>query len=157
MMIALRKLIPALGFIFGLVPFLSFAQTPVSLANAPDSVVKTPTGFKVTILAERLGRTRHLVVTPQHDIYVRLARRVNGVGTLMLHEENDKAEVKYGFGNFGGTGVFLKDGYLYTSSNSEVFRYKLDADNHVIDTAAAERIVTGLVDKGTHETKSIMM
>jgi glucose/arabinose dehydrogenase/mono/diheme cytochrome c family protein len=157
MMIAMRRWIPALGFILCFVPFLCFSQTPASVTTAPDSTVKAPAGFKVTILAERLGRTRHLVVTPQHDIYIRLARRVNGVGTLLLHEENDKAEVKYGFGNFGGTGVFLKDGYLYTSSNSEVFRYKLDADNHVIDTASPERIVTGLVDKGTHETKSIMM
>src|SRR5207237_1402072 len=70
---------------------------------------------------------------------------------------NGKAVVQTSFGNFGGTGIYLRDGYLYTSSNSEVFRYKVDANNHVIDTAAPERIVTGLVDKGTHETKSIMM
>ena len=158
-MIVQRKLILVLILIISLVPFYAFSQiTQTSQTlSAPDSLVKAPTGFKVTILAERLGRTRHLVVTPQNDIYVRLARRVNGAGTLLLHEENGKAELKYGFGRFGGTGVFLKDGYLYTASNSEIFRYKLDADNHVIDTAAPERIVTGLVDKGTHETKSIMM
>ncbi|MEI6949210.1 c-type cytochrome [Paraflavisolibacter sp. H34] len=113
-----------------------------------------PEGFQATVIAEKLGKTRHLVVTPQNDIYVRLARPVNGKGTLLLHEENGKATVKLGFGNFGGTGICLRDGYLYTSSNSEIFRYKVDGNNQV-DTSSVERIVTGLVDRGTHETKSI--
>ncbi|GAA4734191.1 hypothetical protein GCM10023229_10460 [Flavisolibacter ginsenosidimutans] len=97
------------------------------------------------------------MVTPQNDIYVRLARPVKGNGTLLLHEANGKATVVYGFGNFGGTGVYLRDGWLYTSSNSEIFRYKLDQNNRVIDSANPERIVTGLVNKNQHETKSIMM
>ncbi|MEO6229143.1 MAG: PQQ-dependent sugar dehydrogenase [Ferruginibacter sp.] len=116
-----------------------------------------PAGFSSTIVADSLGRTRHLLVTPQNDIYVRLADPKNGHGTLLLHEENGKAKLLYGFGDFGGTGVYLRDGYLYATSNSEVFRYKVDKDNRVADTAIAERIVTGLVDKGQHETKSITM
>jgi glucose/arabinose dehydrogenase/cytochrome c553 len=126
-------------------------------AQGNKTVLVLPAGFKSVIVADSLGKTRHLVITPQHDIYVRLARPVNGKGTLLLHEENGKAVVQYGFGNYGGTGVYVRDGYLYTSSNSEIFRYKLDAVNRVIDTSAPERIVTGLVDRGTHETKSIMM
>lgn len=126
-------------------------------ATSPDSMgLQLPAGFSAVVLAEKLGKTRHLVITPQNDIYVRLARPVNGKGTLLLHEEGGKATVKFGFGNYGGTGVYLRDGYLYTSSNSEIFRYKCDANNQV-DTNSVERIVTGLVDKGTHETKSIMM
>lgn len=119
--------------------------------------LKLPGNFKATVLAENLGKTRHLIITPQHDIYVRLARPVNGKGTLLLHEENGKAVVQSGFGNYGGTGVYLRDGYLYTASNSEIFRYKVDANNRVIDGDAPEKIVTGLVDQGQHETKSIMM
>jgi glucose/arabinose dehydrogenase/cytochrome c5 len=95
------------------------------------------------------------MVTPQNEIYVRLARPANGKGTLLLQQKDGKAEVVQGFGNFGGTGVYLHDGYLYTASNSEVFRYKVNAANRVIDTASPERIVTGLVDRGTHNTKSI--
>ena len=139
-------------FLLLLLPFEGTTQT-----SSPDStVLKLPPGFSAIVLAEKLGKTRHLVVTPQSDIYVRLARPVNGKGTLLLHEEAGKATVKYGFGNYGGTGIYLREGYLYTSSNSEIFRYKVDANNQV-DTNSVERIVTGLVDKGTHETKSIMM
>ena len=123
----------------------------------PNAGLTVPNGFGAKIIADNLGKARHLIVTPQNDIYVRLARKVDGHGTLLLHEENDKASVVYGFGNFGGTGVYLRDSYLYTASNSEIFRYKLDAQNRVIDTLHPERIVKGLLDKGTHETKSITM
>ena len=133
---------------------LAQTATPASNSNAGLTL---PNGFTAKIIADKLGKARHLVVTPQHDIYVRLARPVNGSGTLLLHEDHDKANVVYGFGNYGGTGVYLRDGYLYDASNSEIFRYKLDAQNRVIDTANPERIVKGLLDKGTHETKSITM
>lgn len=134
------------------VPYRSMAQTD-TIENAG---LKLPAGFRAIIVADKIGKARHLVITPQHDIYVRLARPVNGKGTLLIHEENGKGEVKFGFGNYGGTGIYLRDGYLYTSSNSEIFRYKVDANN-IVDTNSVERIVTGLVDKGTHDTKSIMM
>src|SRR5438132_917644 len=63
-------------------------------ANAGLSV---PAGFSASIVADNLGRARHLVVTPQGDIYVRLAKPVDGKGTLVLHETNGKALVTDGF------------------------------------------------------------
>lgn len=139
-------------FLLLLLPLIGTSQT-----QFPDTTgLKLSEGFSAIIVADKLGKTRHLIVTPQNDIYVRLARPVNGNGTLLLHEANGKATMKFGFGNYGGTGVYLRDGYLYTSSNSEIFRYKVDANNQV-DTNSVERIVTGLVNKGTHDTKSIMM
>ncbi|MEO7766542.1 MAG: PQQ-dependent sugar dehydrogenase, partial [Ferruginibacter sp.] len=62
-----------------------------------------------------------------------------------------------GFGDYGGTGIAIKDGYLYTSSNEEVFRYKLDEQNQVINPGSPEKIVTGLIDRGQHETKSLVL
>lgn len=114
-------------------------------------------GFSSTIIADSLGKARHLVVTPEHDIYVRLAKPKDGKGTLLLHEENGKAKLLYGFGDYGGTGIYLAKNYLYVASDSDIFRYKVDADNHVIDTAHPETIVRGLVDGSEHNTKSIMM
>jgi glucose/arabinose dehydrogenase/mono/diheme cytochrome c family protein len=143
--------------LFATIFLLLFAFEGSTQAPLTDTAgLRLPAGFSAVVLADSLGKARHLVVTPQNDIYVRLARPVNGKGTLLLHEEGGKATVKYGFGNYGGTGIYLRDGYLYTSSNSEIFRYKVDANNQV-DTSSVERIVTGLVDKGTHDTKSIMM
>jgi glucose/arabinose dehydrogenase/mono/diheme cytochrome c family protein len=129
--------------------------------NKPDDKDNTgliiPQGFRAVKLIEGIGKARHIIVTPKGNIYVRLARTVNGQGTLLLQESDGKAIVKTGFGNYGGTGVQLYKGYLYVASNSEIFRYKVDANEQVIDTNKRETIVTGLLDKGTHETKSIMM
>ncbi|WP_281228713.1 c-type cytochrome [Flavobacterium aquiphilum] len=130
----------------------SFAQ---EIEVKPNAGLILPDKFKAELIADNLGRTRHLVITPSNGIYVRLARLKDGVGTLYLEQKDSKATVKAKFGNFGGTGVFLKNGYLYTASNSEIFRYKLNERFEVIAPDNPEKLVTGLVDKGTHETKSI--
>lgn len=116
-----------------------------------------PQGFSAAKLIEGIGKARHLIVTPKGHIYVRLASTVNNQGTLLLEESDGKAVVKSGFGNYGGTGIRLYKDHLYVASNSEIFRYKVDANEQVINPSAPETIVTGLVDKGTHETKSIVM
>lgn len=125
--------------------------------DKPNAGLTTPEGFKAIKLVENIGVARHLIVTAKGYIYVRLAKPVNGRGTLFLKETNGQASVVNGFGNYGGTGVHIYNSYLYVASNSEIFRYKLNADEQVIDPDHPETIVTGLVDKGTHETKSIMM
>ncbi|MEI9810505.1 MAG: hypothetical protein WDO16_22995 [Bacteroidota bacterium] len=38
-----------------------------------------------------------------------------------------------------------------------MFRYKLDANNEVADPAKPERIITGLVSKGQHSSKSVAL
>jgi len=119
--------------------------------------LKTPDGFSATALITGLGAARHLAVTPQGDIYVRLAKPVNGKGTLVLHESGGKATVTSGFGNYGGTGIYIKDGYLYDSSTHEIYRYKLNDQNQVINPDAPEQIVYGLIGKWQHETKSIVL
>ncbi|MET4080914.1 glucose/arabinose dehydrogenase/mono/diheme cytochrome c family protein [Pedobacter sp. UYP30] len=116
-----------------------------------------PQGFSAVKLIEGIGKARHLIVTPKGNIYVRLAKPVNNQGTLLLREINGKATVKSGFGNYGGTGVRLYKDHLYVASNSEIFRYKVDANDNVMNPDEPETIVTGLVDKSTHETKSIVM
>jgi glucose/arabinose dehydrogenase/cytochrome c5 len=125
--------------------------------DKPNAGLVTPQGFTAVKLIEGIGKVRHITVTQTGNIYARLAKPVRGQGTLFLKQIDNKATVVSGFGNYGGTGVQLYNGYLYTASNSEIFRYKIDKNEQVIDTTARETIVTGLLDKGTHETKSIMM
>ena len=123
----------------------------------PNAGLKVPDGFAAKILADSLGKARHLAVTPKGDIYVRLANPIDGRGTLLLSESNGAMVVKSGFGDFGGTGISIKDGYLYASSNEEIFRYKLDDQYQVIDSEQPEKIVTGLISRGQHETKSLVL
>ena len=141
-------------------PAFTIAQTSVKpvIKNATEaSVLKLPANFKAVVLAENVGRARHIVVTPQGGIYVRLAKPVNKKGTIFLTESNGTAVVKSGFGDYGGTGIYIKDGYLYSSSNHDIFRYKLNDKNEVITPDQPEIIVTGLIDRFQHETKSLVL
>ena len=145
-------------FIFSL-SVSSFAQTNSIVLNGADETtgLVLPEKFKAVLLVQNIGKARHIVITPQGGIYVRLAKPVDKKGTLFLQESNGKAVVKNGFGNYGGTGIYIKGGYLYSSSNQEIFRYKLNANNEVINPDAPEKIVTGLIERGQHETKSLVL
>jgi len=155
MKLKLKYLLPV-----GVIGIALFALKPEPGVNADadNAGLKLPAGFGALKVAETASQARHLVVTPQGDIYVKLARPKEGKGILVLHEgANGKATVTGGFSNYGGTGIYLKDGYLYASSNREVFRYKVDAQNKVINPDQPEKIITGLKMGNEHETKSIVL
>ncbi len=128
----------------------------------PDSNnagLKLPSGFGALVVADNTGGARHLVVTDKGDIYVKLSDAKGGKGVLLLQDTNGdgKADKQSGFGDYGGTGIALKNGYLYASSNTDIYRYKLDANNTVTDQNNPEHIVTGLIDRGQHNSKSIAL
>nr|WP_294796364.1 PQQ-dependent sugar dehydrogenase [uncultured Mucilaginibacter sp.] len=123
---------------------------------ADNAGLTLPQGFKAMTIAENIGSARHIVVTPQNDIYVHLARPKDGKGIVVLHDNGSaKADVKTSFGSFGGTGIRIHNGYLYASSNNTVYRFKLNANNEVTNPDAPEVVVSGLVSKRTHEDKSL--
>ena len=75
-------------------------------AAADNAGLTLPQGFKAITIAENIGGARHIVVTPQNDIYVHLARPKDGKGIVVLHDNGStKADVKTSFGAFGGTGL----------------------------------------------------
>lgn len=121
--------------------------------------ITLPAGFKAVVLADTVGRARHLVAASNGDVYVMLFRLKNGKGILRLRDTNKDgiADNATTFGNYAGTGITIKDGYLYASSNKEVFRYKLNEQQEVINPDQPERIITGLIDRGTHNTKSLTL
>lgn len=114
-----------------------------------------PSGFSAAVITTDAGNPRHLVITPQNDMYVHLAGLKDGKGILVYHLDGDKATLKTSFADYAGTGIRINKGYLYASSNSEVFRYKLDDKDQVIDPTKPEKIVTGLTNKIMHQPKAI--
>jgi glucose/arabinose dehydrogenase len=117
--------------------------------------LKLPAGFSATVFADGLGEARHITVTPQGDVYVKLSGLKDGKGIFYLHDVNGdgKADVKAGFGDYTGTGMGVKNGYLYASTDTKVYRYKLDASGKVINPDQPELIITGLLDRHEHEAK----
>jgi glucose/arabinose dehydrogenase len=127
--------------------------------DADNAGLTLPTGFAALKVADNLGRTRHIVVNKQGTIYAKLERLDNGKGILVLKDTDGdgRAETKTSFGNYIGTGIAIKSNFLYAASNKEVFKYALNESGDVVDENAAATIVTGLVDKGQHNSKSITL
>jgi glucose/arabinose dehydrogenase len=119
--------------------------------------LKLPPGFSATIVADSLGPLRHLAVNNHGDIYVKLNSLQGGKGIYFLSDTNHDGRVdrKMGFGNYPGTGIIIKNNDLYASSNTGVFKYKLDDKGKVIDTGKPEIVVQGLVDRKRDNSKSI--
>ena len=124
-----------------------------------DVQLRLPPGFVAIEVSPGVGAARHLVVNSNGDIYIKMANDNGGRAIVVLKDKNGDgiADETSGFGNYGGTGIAIKNGYLYASSNSEVFRYKLNANNQVTDPDHPEKIITGLVDHGEHNSKSITL
>ena len=135
-------------------PYFKIDQLP--RPDGDNAGLTLPTGFSALIVADNTGEARHLAVTKEGDIYVKLGRAKDGKGILFLQDENKdgKADKQTGFGDYGGTEVALKNGYLYASSNTDVYRYKLNDKDQVTDENNPEKIVEGLLDRGEHNSKS---
>ncbi len=133
--------------------------TSIVNPDTDNAGLKLPAGFGALRAAENIGKARHLAVTAGGDIYIKLMRPKEGKGIVYLQDANDdgKMDDTKMFGNYGGTGMYIKNGYLYASSDTEVFRYKLNENGQVTNPDAPEKIVTGLIEHGQHESKSLVV
>lgn len=133
------------------------SKTSTAGTDSTASELILPGGFSATIVADSLGAVRHLAVNKNGDIYVKLNALKDGKGIYFLSDTNHdgKMDKSIGFGNYAGTGIRINDNALYASSNSAVYKYPLDENGEVADTAHAETVVQGLVDKGRDNAKAI--
>ncbi len=138
--------------------------TPVLLAGDIDenpysqrTDPRVPAGFKIDVIADGLGHCRHLCVNVNGDVYIKLNRPKDGKGICVL--QNDKGVYKPvpGFGNYGGTGIWIQNGYLYASSDNDVYRYKFGDNNAIQNENAPDKIVNGLLTANPHTAKSIAL
>lgn len=129
------------------------------MAGLPGNAqLKLPSGFTATVVTSDMNHARHIAVAPNGVIFVKLEGLKEGKGIYrIVMNEQGKAEKETGFGNYKGTGIYIKDGYLYASSNTDVYRYKLDGDFNVVNPDKPELIVKGLLDRGEHNSKSIVL
>ena len=137
--------------------FFTYCSGTTTDKKLPADELTLPQGFKTEVVVESLGSNRHLAVNSNGDIYVRVDKLINGKGIIVLRKKNGNYEMVKSFGDYIGTGIVIKNGYLYASSNEEVFRYKMNANNEVADPDHPEKIVTGLLMKNQHESKSIAL
>jgi glucose/arabinose dehydrogenase len=147
--------------ISGFILFDALKSDPGHKSPAVNAGLTLPTGFNAAMVLDNLtGGVREMAPTSNGDMYVkifRIRRGTAGKGIALLHIEGDKATVKSTFGDFAGSGMYIKNGYLYASSDQEVYRYKLNGKEEVIDPEHPEKIVTGLIARFQHEPKAILV
>jgi glucose/arabinose dehydrogenase len=133
-------------------------SSKTSTAEQPNGGITLPSGFSASVFADNLGKARHIVVNSNGDVYTKVSDLNDGRGILRLRDANKDgiAEDISGFGNYKGTGLAIKNGYLYATSDEKIYRYKLNANNEA-DPASEELIVTDLVSKNQHSSKPITL
>lgn len=118
-----------------------------------------PDSFEAVVVVDSIkGKARHLAVKDNGDIYVKLrySNDEGGVAGLRDNDGDGKAEVVRQFGKYEHkgkwslqTGVRIYNGYLYFSSEVEVFRMKLG--NGLVPEGEPELIVLDDHAHGKHE------
>ncbi|GAB3688082.1 sorbosone dehydrogenase family protein [Spirosoma flavus] len=118
--------------------------------------LKLTNGFRAVVFADNLGKARHVAVSNTGTVFVKLEKLNDGKGIVALSDNNGdgQADQTVTFGNYGGTGMGIYNGYLYASSDTSVYRYKL-TNGKVMETTPAETIVTGLKLERQHASKSL--
>ncbi len=135
-------------------------EKPIGLKGSHDNAgLSLPDGFEALKVADSLGNPRHIAVTSKGGIYLKLREPVEGHGILYLEDTNGDgvAESRDGFGDFAGTGIYLTEDYLYASSDESIFRYPVDSDQKVKAASVADTVVTGLISRRQHATKSFTL
>jgi glucose/arabinose dehydrogenase len=121
-----------------------------------------PDGFDAVVVVDSLpGRARHLAVNNNGDIYVKANRKIDGGMNYVLRDSNKdgRADIIKNFGPIESegayaTGMRIHNGYLYTSSEMIVYRYKLNP-NEMVPTSEAEFIVIDSGKPREHDGKPL--
>ena len=113
-----------------------------------------PEGFGAIITVDNVGRGRHIAVNDNGDLYVKLREVRDGHGILAFRDNdgNGIMDEHKGFMPYGGTGIALYNNYLYCSSDSNVYRYKMNP-GELVPTSEMELVATGFPIQGPHATK----
>src|SRR5580704_9573597 len=171
-----EKLLASAALIFAagllLMAERSYAQANHEAATSGSSTcvgdnggITLSPGFCATAFADKLGRARHMAVTPNGVVYVNTwsglyyHNDTPPPGGFLIALQDTKGDgradkiVRFGptkaDGNAGGTGVAIYKGYLYAETNDRIVRYQLPA-NGIEPTAAPQTIVSGLPLTGDH-------
>jgi glucose/arabinose dehydrogenase len=119
-----------------------------------DGGIRLAEGFCALVMADGVGRARHLVVEADGDVYVRL-REASGGGSIVALRDEDgdgRADRIERFDEAGGTGIGLRDGWLYVSTNREVYRWRLPAEG-LVPEGEPELVVKGFPRQRGHAAK----
>ena len=106
----------------------SIQQNPLQNRKISNGGLILPKGFRVSVLVDNIGPSRHLAVNDNGDVYVKLSIENGTQGNVALRDENGDgiADIIKRFGNYPNDGRFATEirihkRYLYYSSELVVY------------------------------------
>ena len=119
----------------------------------PDELVLPP-GFCASVFADGIGRARHIAVRANGDVYVALRGDEGKVVALRDTTGDGVADQIERFGRRGGTGIALRNNYLYLASPTRIVRYRFN-DDALLPEGDEELIVGGFNKQRDHAAKTV--
>ena len=141
-------------YLLSLIMLCCFIQCKQELqlppSDADNGGIFLPDNFEAVVVVDSIGRTRHIAVSDEGDIYAQLSDPENGKATIALRDLNNdgKADSIVRFGDYidrgrSATGVTIHNGYLYTSTRKIIYRNKLKA-GELVPTSETEIVFTDM-------------
>lgn len=147
-------LIPFLTlFIFSCAP-QEKSENKKLTSDSDNGGITLPEGFSALVVADELGRGRHITVNENGDIYVSLRQHDENKGIVCLRDTtgDGRADIIEYAGEHTGTGIKLHNGYLYFGADSAVVRYPLQP-GELLPGNNWEMIARGFPQENQHEAK----
>lgn len=144
--------------LFSIISFTAFENNRQPYVDPDNGGLFLPGYFQAVVVADSLeGRARHLAVNSNGDIYVKLRFPDSIGGNVALRDTNNdgKADIIQKFDDYEdkgtyGTAMRIYNGYLYFSSELNVYRQKL-TPGKLIPESDIELIVKDDDPRGMHE------
>ncbi len=164
-----RRLVPASLSALALVAATAAAQEdrvpdapgPGHVRCAPDNGgITLPEGFCAAVVADEVGRARHIATSPNGSLYVALADVPNGPagGVLALRDDDGDgdADRQARFATAGGNGIAYGLGHLFFAQDDRVLRYVLPPWRF-LPIGSPRTVVSGLPADGDHRNKTVVL
>ncbi len=120
--------------------------------------ITLPAGFCAVVVADQVGRARHLGITRRGDAYVAIGDATHGGGVLALRDRDGdgRAETQAYFGAPSANGIVVTTQHLYVGYRDQIVRWRLHA-NELVPRGSPEVIVGGLPSTGDHFRKNMQI
>jgi glucose/arabinose dehydrogenase len=120
--------------------------------------ITLPPGFCAVVVADQVGRARHVAASQNGDVYVALDDPAAPGGVLALRDRGGRgrADVKQYFGPVGANGIAVTNEFLYVGYRDRVVRWAKDPGT-LVPTGAPQVVVSGLPSTGDHFRKTIQL
>ncbi len=126
--------------------------------DAGNGGITLPSGFCAVVVADQVGRARHLGVTQKGDAYVAIGDATHGGGVLALRDRDGdgRAETLAYFGEPSANGIVVTNEFLYVGYRDRIVRWRLHS-NDLLPRGAPEVVVSGLPSNGDHFRKNMQL